>query len=129
MTVPSGLDADRALERAHDDTAYEAALRDAYRGRHDVLDALWWAAHPLTHSPRGVPDPATGLRDLKRAAYARASNPAEASESQRKLHEAQSQLAEDSRLLADAIAAAGQDSAPPPSGTQQEEPETEPAAP
>ena len=49
MTVRPRIDAERALERAQTDPAYEAALRDAYRGRHDVLDALWWAAHHRHH--------------------------------------------------------------------------------
>lgn len=111
MTALPGPDVERVLERAHDDPRFEAALRDAYCGRHDVLDALWWAAHPLTESPRGVLDPAAGLTGLQRAAYARVSDPTDARESQQRLQEAQLLLAEDARNLTDAVGAIEQEAA------------------
>lgn len=114
MTVRPRIDAERALERALTNPAYEAALRDAYRGRHDVLDALWWAAHPLTDSARGLPDPAVEHRLLQRAAYARASDPAQANENLRRLQEAEHQLIDDAQLLADAVEAADRHSDPEP---------------
>lgn len=48
-----------------------AALRAFYRGRHDVLDALWWRIHPLESSPRGIADPASERDALQRRAYSR----------------------------------------------------------
>jgi hypothetical protein len=63
--------AERALERCAADPRFESRLRAAYRGRHDVLDALWWAAHPLTDSPRGKSDPAAELRQLQNAVFSR----------------------------------------------------------
>lgn len=96
---------DTVLERAGSDPDFETGLRAAYQGRHDVLDALWWAAHPLTSSPRGVADPARELRDLQRAAFSRSDDrtPEEVQEAERRLHEVERMLAEDSRRLADAI--------------------------
>lgn len=119
MTPPSRLDAEHALARAQSDPEFEAGLRSAYRGRHDVLDALWWAAYPLTDSPRGVSDPAAGLRELQRAAFSRAAAEAPAvevvdsqtgervrmRESEHQLHQAQRLLAKDAQHLADAIGA------------------------
>ena len=46
-------------------------LRASYRGRHDVLDALWWRAHPSTRSPGGEPDPSTALPELMAEVYSR----------------------------------------------------------
>jgi hypothetical protein len=46
-------------------------LRAAYRGRHDVLDALWWRAHPSTRSPSGQPDPASTLPEALAEVYSR----------------------------------------------------------
>jgi hypothetical protein len=46
-------------------------MRACYCGRHDVLDALWWRAHPSTRSPGGEPDPATGLPELMVEVYSR----------------------------------------------------------
>lgn len=53
------------------DAALASALRDAYRGRHDVLDALWWRCHPLTQSPAGRRDPAAELPPLQAEVYSR----------------------------------------------------------
>lgn len=61
----------RLLDRATDDRGLRTRLRASYHGRHDVLDALWWRAHPLSTAPSGTPDPALELEPLRRAAYAR----------------------------------------------------------
>lgn len=107
-----------ALERVYSDPAYERALRRSYRGRHDVLDALWWAAHPLTESA-GLADPAVEVKELQRAAFARTSDPVLASENLRRLQEAQNHVAEDARLLADALDDADRLSRPPSAETQE----------
>jgi hypothetical protein len=49
-------------------------LRAAYRGRHDVLDALWWRAHPSTRSPNGQSDPASTLPEALAEVYSRRSS-------------------------------------------------------
>jgi hypothetical protein len=59
-------------EAAQADAALGAVLRRAYLGRHDVLDALWWRAHPLTETPAGRLDPAAELPTLQAAVYSRA---------------------------------------------------------
>ncbi len=69
MTSESG--AHRLSIAAAADAALASALRDAYRGRHDVLDALWWRCHPLTQSPAGRPDPAAELPPLQAEVYSR----------------------------------------------------------
>ena len=106
-------DAEFALERARADAEWLASLRSAYRGRHDVLDALWWVAHPHTATPSGLTDPADGLRELQRAVFSRAAaespvievdNPdgvgvLRIREAEHRLREAERVLAEDSRCL------------------------------
>ncbi|MBK4346090.1 hypothetical protein [Lacisediminihabitans changchengi] len=73
---PARSDADRLLAArlftaATDDRSVRTRLRHRYAGRHDVLDALWWRAHPLSTAPSGRPDPALALAALRRATYAR----------------------------------------------------------
>lgn len=118
MSGLSESPAERLLEQASGDPEFEAKLRAGYHGRHDVLDALWWAAHPLTSTPRGVANPASALRDLQRAAFSRsvAETPIvdvvdpetgvtrRVPEAEHRLHEAGRKLDDDARQLADAIA-------------------------
>jgi hypothetical protein len=126
MPRPPDSRAVHALERVKDDPEFEVALRAAYRGRHDVLDALWWAAHPFTTSPRGVADPATGLRDLQRAVFSRAAANSplveavhpetgvtvRVRESEHRLRQEQELLSNDAKHLADALSAVGATAAP-----------------
>ncbi len=64
----------RLWTAAQTDQGLLTRLRVTYRGRFDVLDALWWRAHPLTLSPGGQPDPASGLADLQAAVYSPAAS-------------------------------------------------------
>ncbi|MHA6667729.1 serine/threonine-protein kinase [Homoserinimonas sp. A447] len=126
MTRPPDTEAARALERAESDPEFEAALQAAYIGRHDLLDALWWAAHPLTSSPRGVADPATGLPELQRAVFSRAATDsplievvdpetgenARLRESEHRLRQEQRLLSEDAQHLRDALRTVGMAAAP-----------------
>jgi hypothetical protein len=59
------------LARIEKDPAVGARAERAYRGRHDLRDALWWAAHPGGTAPSGRPDPALELRRLRSAAFSR----------------------------------------------------------
>lgn len=63
--------AERLWSASQDDPVLLQQLQGAWRGRLDVQDALWWHAHPLTPTPTGTPDPATALRPLQTAVYAR----------------------------------------------------------
>jgi hypothetical protein len=108
---------ERALERCAADPQFESRLRSVYQGRHDVLDALWWAAHPLTPSPRGTLDPAAELRALQNAVFSRGrgespiievTDPdtgasARMREDEHRLHEAQKLLAADAAQLSAAL--------------------------
>lgn len=121
--------AERLLVRCDHDPEFEVRLRNAYDGRHDVLDALWWAAHPLTRTPHGAPDPAGELRELQRAAFSRSATESpiadlvdlvdpqtgtarRVTEAEHRLHEAQQLLTADAHQLADAIDAVDSAMAP-----------------
>ena len=111
---------ERALERCTTDPQFESRLRSVYQGRHDVLDALWWAAHPLTPSPRGIPDPAAELRGLQNAVFSRGRGESpiiefadphtgasvRMREAEHRLQEAQRLLAADAAQLSAALIAA-----------------------
>jgi hypothetical protein len=64
--------AERLWVAARADAALLADMRGAYRGRFDVLDALWWRAHPLTPTSDGRQDPVAELAPLQAAVYSRA---------------------------------------------------------
>ncbi|MEC5148459.1 hypothetical protein [Cryobacterium sp. GrIS_2_6] len=95
------------------DAALASDLRAAYRGRHDVLDALWWRAHPLTGTPGGRPDPARELPRLQAAVYARPGPDGSLAESERRLHDLTAQLRQDATDL-DAVLALFPDGADSP---------------
>ncbi|WP_130176648.1 hypothetical protein [Cryobacterium sp. SO1] len=66
------------MHRQHDDL-YERALRDPdfledvrshHAGSWDVLDALWWASHPLDAAPSGAAAPLAQVRALQRRVFA-----------------------------------------------------------
>lgn len=94
-----------------------ADLRAAYRGRFDVLDALWWRAHPGVPTPGGVPDPAAELDTLSASVYSKGSTsepivdfidpetnqPVRTTEDGRRLRLLTLQLAEDSAALDAAV--------------------------
>lgn len=63
------------LDAAREDPAMATALREAYRGRHCVLDALWWRAHPSTPCPSGAADPAEERAAAASLAYSREGRP------------------------------------------------------
>lgn len=63
------------LRELDGDPQAAARLRSHYRGRHEVLNALWWRMHPLEPSPRGQVDPATARRELALEVFSRAAQP------------------------------------------------------
>lgn len=52
-----------------------ATLIGTNRDAHDVMDALWWAAHPLQPTPAGEIDPAVHLVELQSSVFSRAAMP------------------------------------------------------
>lgn len=92
---PAGL----LREAAQTDATLRADLRRTYPGRHDVLDALWWRAHPLTQSPAGRPDPAAELPLLQAAVYSRARSAESASDDDERLAALQRALEQDTADL------------------------------
>ena len=70
-SVTRATEAEELWSAAQTDAQLLARLRAGYAGRHDVLDALWWASHPLATSPRRVPDPASQLASLQAAVFSR----------------------------------------------------------
>jgi len=101
--APAGATAEDALLLldAANEPAVLAALRGAYRGRHGVLDALWWRAHPQLPSPSGARDPAVERDSLARRAYSREARPTDPVD----LASADEELVTDAARLDEAIAA------------------------
>lgn len=98
---------------AQTDAGLIAELREAYRGRLDAQDALWWRANPLTPTPAGRPDPGAEVTALQAAIYSRtpsAEGPVEfvdpttgesvrATESEHRLRTLTHQLAQDAAAV------------------------------
>ena len=63
--------AQRLWLAAHTDAGLLNRLRVTYRGRFDVLDALWWRFRPLTPTESGHADPALELAALQAHVYSR----------------------------------------------------------
>jgi hypothetical protein len=91
--------AERLWVAARTDAAMLAVVRGAYRGRLDVLDALWWRAHPLTPTPDGRQDPAAELAPLQAAVYSRAAVTEPGAGSEQRLAALTAQLAADGAAL------------------------------
>ncbi len=105
-----------------------ADLRAAYRGRFDVLDALWWRAHPGVPTPQGTPDPAAELDTLSASVYSKrpdaeplvefidpvGNQPVRTTEDGRRLRMLTLQLAEDAAALDDALRVLREPQAVPP---------------
>ena len=66
--VQAELDSD--YERARKDPSFLLAVRTAYVGTGDVLDALWWQSHPDQTSPAGTASPSVRRRKLQRQIFA-----------------------------------------------------------
>ncbi len=111
------------LARLELEPGFDAALRGAYSGRHDVGDAVRWRLDPLSRGPSGRDDPAAAIASLRTRVYGRPDpHPDQPelpiafrdangfvvwmSESEARLLRLELELEEDSRALEDAIVAA-----------------------
>ena len=65
-----------AYDRALAEPRFLRAVRDAYDGPADLLDALWWLDRPHEPGPSGAPAPAAEAAEARRALYRRSTAPA-----------------------------------------------------
>jgi hypothetical protein len=63
-----------------EDPAFVARVREAYTGRHDVLDAVAWRLRPGMPGPSGAADPASALPALQALVYGRGAQALDAGE-------------------------------------------------
>lgn len=64
-----------AYERALAEPRFLRAVRDAYAGPADLLDALWWLDRPQEPGPSGARPPAATTAEARRALYSRTPPP------------------------------------------------------
>ncbi|TFD32401.1 hypothetical protein E3T40_12965 [Cryobacterium sp. TMT1-19] len=95
-----------AYSLAQRDPAYLAAVRVAYSGEKNVLNALWWATHPAEAAPDGSPSPANQLRDLQKRVFSANGDSVGDPKATAALRELQATVAADRAAIAAAIRAA-----------------------
>ena len=117
-----------AYQRALDDQEFRSAVEDHYRGSRDVLDALWWRAHPDQASPQGAPAPSGRVRALQRRVFAADADAAGDDAVHRALRELQAEIAGERAAIDDAVRAAEQDGALAHDGALVEDADGPPAA-
>lgn len=111
-----------AYDRALAEPRFLRAVRNAYAGPADLLDALWWLDHPLEPGPSGARPPAAAAAEARRALYGR-TPPANALERYRAAADLE---AETRSAVAAALSAIGADRPPLPRrllGAAEPEPE------
>lgn len=101
-----------AYDRALNDEAFRLAVRAHYRGSRDVLDALWWRAHPDRPSPRGEVAPGSRVRALQRRVFAADADAAGDAAVHRELRELEAEIASETDAIDDAVSAAVSAAAP-----------------
>lgn len=92
-------------ERALHDEAFRLAVRERYRGSRDVLDALWWRAHPDRPSPRGEESPGCRVRALQRRVFAADADAAGDEAVHRALRELEAEIITEQDAIDDAVTA------------------------
>jgi hypothetical protein len=92
--------------QAQEDPAFLNAVRDAYTGGHDVLDALWWESHPTDAAPSGVPSPTVALSELKHRLFAADGGLLGDEEATQEMRDLEAQIAADRLAIQHAIAVA-----------------------
>lgn len=100
--------------RARADPPFLQAVRDAYTGRHDVLDALWWQAHPTDAAPSGAPSPVVALSELKHRLFAADGELLGDEEATQEMRDLEAQIAVDQLAIQNAIAVATRGNTAPP---------------
>jgi hypothetical protein len=100
--------------QAREDPAFRKALRDAYSGRHDVLDALWWEARPTDAAPSGAASPTAALSELKHRLFAADGGALGDQAATQQMRDLEAQIAADRLAIQHAIAMATQEKIAPP---------------
>lgn len=106
----SDLDGDYDL--AVSDATFRARVETQYSGRHAVLDALWWRAHPLDPAPGGAPSPREGLRTLRTIVYSAPKPGASSATDAARLASLEAALTADDRSIEEAVARARERQSP-----------------
>jgi hypothetical protein len=100
--------------QARDDPAFLKAVQDAYTGRHDVLDALWWETHPAEAAPSGTPSPTVTLSELKHRLFAADGGALGDQAATQQMRDLEAQISVDHLAIQHAIAVATQGKVAPP---------------
>ncbi|THG32904.1 hypothetical protein [Naasia lichenicola] len=100
------MDLHEAYERARTDPGFLRAFATLYRGAHQPLDALLWAAHPEQPGPSGAPAPWADRRSLEEAAYSEGSDAARREAALRQLDTLDGEAAAERDRVQAAIASA-----------------------
>lgn len=93
-------------ERALHDPDFLDAVRANHRGRWNVFDALWWAAHPDDAAPSGTPAPALRVRALQRRLFAADADAAGDQVVAGLLRELEAEIVAERAFILEAVAAA-----------------------
>lgn len=92
--------------QAQEDPAFLNAVRDAYTGGHNVLDALWWEANPAEPAPSGAPSPVVALNELKHRLFAADGGLLGDEEATQEMRDLEARIAADRLAIQHAIAVA-----------------------
>ena len=97
---------DNAYSRAERDPEFLEAVRDAYAGRRDAVNALWWMSHPADAAPDGTPSPLDQLRDLQRRVFSADGGSLGDADATSAIHELEAELSAEREAIRDAVDAA-----------------------
>ena len=81
-------------------------VRAAHTGHWDVLDALWWQAHPASPGPSGAPSPSASLRDLQRQAFSADGDAIGDQATAQRIRALETEIRDESRAIINALEAA-----------------------
>ena len=101
-----------AYSRARRDPDFLEAVRHAYAGPRDALNALWWMSHPAESAPDGTPSPLDQLRDLQRRVFSASGGSLGDPDATAALRELEAELSAEGEAIKDAVEAADQGHGP-----------------
>ena len=98
---------DSDYDRATNDPSFLHAVRAAYAGTGDVLDALWWQSRPDQASPAGTASPSVRRRELRRRIFAADGDAVNDAGATRQLAQLDDEMRSEDAALAHALAVVG----------------------